>query len=242
MNKLVKTKASIIILSYFVSLLTLTSCNPCVKGSGHTKSETRILSNFTEVRSNGSYNIVLIEGNESKVTIHGDENILSHVKTNVNNGILEIETKGVRCIRHSEDIIIYVTTPVYSEIKLNGSGKISSQDTLHCENLTVKLSGSGEFSLKVVSQNLTVKLSGSGTYNLFGNTKALSVVISGSGDVNAFQLRSNTSNVSISGSGNCEVNSVDYLTISISGSGNVKYANQPIVNKTISGSGSVSHI
>jgi hypothetical protein len=64
------------------------------------------------------------------------------------------------------------------------------------------------------------------------------VKISGSGDVKAFGFDAKKADITISGSGNVEVNVAESLEVVISGSGNILYKGSPaVINSQISGSG-----
>ena len=69
------------------------------------------------------------------------------------------------------------------------------------------------------------------------------MTISGSGNILALELESETCNVSIPGSGNCDVFVTEELDVFIGGVGSVRYrGDPPIVNTSISGSGTVTPI
>jgi hypothetical protein len=82
-------------------------------------------------------------------------------------------------------------------------------------------------------------ISGSGRIHLGGSAFEHRINISGSGDVRAFDLATTNTYVKISGSGNSEVWTTNYLDVIISGSGSVYYRGNPQINANISGSGGV---
>jgi len=82
-------------------------------------------------------------------------------------------------------------------------------------------------------------ISGSGGIALKGKAQNFEGFISGSGHIDAFGLVSTEAQVTISGSGNCEVNVADFLQVTSTGSGNVYYSGSPRINSRINGSGDV---
>jgi hypothetical protein len=71
------------------------------------------------------------------------------------------------------------------------------------------------------------------------STDRMSVSLIGSGGFFGFPLESNTCDVDISGSGNCEITVNDDLDVVIDGSGSIYYKGSPIIHDDITGSGRV---
>jgi hypothetical protein len=87
------------------------------------------------------------------------------------------------------------------------------------------------------------RVTGSGQIKLEGVAEVHDVVINGPGMVATAGLITQQSTVSIIGSGKCEVNSNDKLTVRINGSGKVFYSGNPAnLNSNLSGSGELRHI
>jgi hypothetical protein len=94
--------------------------------------------------------------------------------------------------------------------------------------------------LNILCQDLRATISGSGDALLKGVTKDSDIMISGSGAMHGYGLKTDRSNVTISGSGMAQVNAVDELNALISGSGSVYYKGHPRnVSQMVSGSGKV---
>ena len=70
-------------------------------------------------------------------------------------------------------------------------------------------------------------------------TDHLEVILMGSGNFNGFLLSSQTSQVDIVGSGNCELSVSNHLDATLEGSGSVFYKGNPIILADVQGSGRV---
>jgi hypothetical protein len=102
------------------------------------------------------------------------------------------------------------------------------------------MSGSGSMELNILCQDLRATISGSGDALLKGVAKDSEIMISGSGAMHGYDLMTERSDVTISGSGIAQVNAVDELNALISGSGSVYYKGYPRnVSQMVSGSGKV---
>ena len=119
------------------------------------------------------------------------------------------------------------------EIKISGSS-----DVKFPHNVKLRL---GEFSVfeDLDCKNLTSKVSGSGDITLKGKADEARYSVSGSGDIKAYDLSVNDLSCSVSGSGDARVYAKDNMNLSVSGSGDIRYKGPASVHKSKSGSGSI---
>ncbi len=86
-----------------------------------------------------------------------------------------------------------------------------------------------------------VGVTGTGDFNLVGEKQSqLDLYITGAGSVEAFDMEADNCNISITGTGNCEVSVNESLNVTISGVGNVFYKGSPQLFTDISGVGNVN--
>ena len=210
------------------------------RGEGPIVTERRSLPEFQSIENAVGADIILTQGRQKEVVIEAQQNVLNELKTEVQNGRLEIEfDKNVG--RH-DGIKLYITIPVISEVSLSGSGSVRSENELKGDELKVNISGSGNMDIQARYERLKSVISGSGDMNLAGRGEYLEVQISGSGNVQAVDFEAEEAIVRISGSGGVEVDVEESLDVSIAGSGDLKYKGRPVVKSSTSGSGSVSPI
>ena len=125
---------------------------------------------------------------------------------------------------------------------LAGSGNILGDGPFETSSIRMSILGSGNITMEVYCENVDAEIPGSGNISISGQSDISDAHISGSGNIMAFNLESRSCEVSITGSGNCDVNVTETLDVHISGSGSVRYKGNPTVNSTITGSGSVIRI
>lgn len=232
-------KLSINLVVYLFLILTSSCINDwdCERGEGPVVSQEIILPEFESFSLNGSGTVYLTQGEEQEVIIEGQSNIIDLIRTRVYNGHWDIEFSD--CIRHHGDLKFFITLPYTSEININGSGKVISQNILTGDQITTRINGSGDVDLGVDVDHVKSNISGSGSVFLEGLTATSDFKITGSGKVHAFDLLSAASEIRISGSGDAEVNVLDQLEVNISGSGDVRYKGTAAVQSNISGSGKI---
>lgn len=214
-----------------------------INGNGNVVSETRTTSDYDAIKVSGSFDVDLVAGKEGKITIKGEQNLLTAIKVEVENNTLKVYIVKGTNIRPSAGKKIQITIPfeTISELSLAGSGDIQSKDTIKSDKFLARLSGSGNFNLALSSANLELNLSGSGNVRLKGNADNFTTKLSGSGDIDASGLKSNNVDVNISGSGDSRVNCSQSLTARVSGSGDIKYSGNPEKRDVkVSGSGNIS--
>jgi hypothetical protein len=233
-------------LSLLLSVLVLSSFhqwNERVKGNGQLKEESRSADSFKEIRTSGSYKVIIQQGSGHDIKIEAEENLLPYIVTEVRGNELKIYTKKGYSINPTKTITVNVTLEQLSALSSSGSGGFYSKGVLKSDGLELSCSGSGGADLDVSTRKIEVSLSGSSNIKLRGTATEAEYRISGSADISAFDLVGDDIDISISGSGNANVTANKKLEVKVSGSGSVKYRGTPeSVDQRVSGSGRVSKV
>ena len=208
---------------------------PCVRGNGNTVSRDLNLPDFTGVDLDISAEVIITQGDNFKVTVEGESNIIAELERDVRNGIWEIDFD--RCVRDMDELTIFITMPRVRSLSISGSGIITSTNILKVDDIDLSISGSGKIDVGLDADDISSRISGSGRVVLEGESNSVEHTVSGSGDLFAFLLQTRDADIRVSGSGNSEVNVSDNLTVRISGSGDVYYRGKPQVEVSVSGSG-----
>jgi hypothetical protein len=147
------------------------------------------------------------------VTVSGPEQVVRHVV--VEDGRIRFDHGW----RHGgRRLSITMTAPNVSDFAISGSGR-----------LTI---------VNYRQPRLKVTVSGSGEAEARGETEAADVTISGSGDVDLAELKTRSAEVTVSGTGNATVAPSEEARLSISGSGDINLESHPArLETSISGSG-----
>jgi len=215
--------------------------NKKIKGNGKVVTIERNTGDYDGIRVGGFYEVELIEGNEGKITLEGEENILEYVETKVRAGNLTIKSVDNMNLRPTEKVFITVPVQRIDYIRLSGSGKVIGKKTLDTDHFRIRTSGSRNLDLVLDSENLSITTSGSSRINLKGNSGDLDVTTSGSSIINAYELEVESAKIVLSGSSKVRVTVNKAIDAKVSGSGNISYKGNPEkVNTKTSGSGKVS--
>ena len=216
--------------------------NKKVSGNGNYTVQNRNVSDYDAVSLTGSMDVELVAGNEGKITVEAESNLMEYITTEVSGGTLKISVeKGVSLRPSKKGIKVTVPVKEIEEVNLTGSGDIWNTDRLSARNFKISLTGSGDIKLNLHSQEIHGDITGSGDVTLTGKTEKLLCKTTGSGDFKAYDLEAEEVDAQISGSGDMQVNASRYLKARISGSGDIKFRGNPEKQdfKTF-GSGSIS--
>lgn len=227
-----------------VLLFVTTSCaQKRIKGNGNVVTIERTTNDYNGIAVSGFYEVELVDGQEGKLTLKGEDNILDYIETKVQGGMLHIKPKKNKQLIPSRGEGIFITIPVerIDKVRLSGSGNFVGNKTLTANDLDIQISGARIIDLTVDAAQVSVMTSGSSNIKLKGGTKVFNVRSSGSSIVKAYDLEVDEATFELSGSSDVETTVTESLTSRVSGSGNIRYRGNPekLVSK-ISGSGSVS--
>ena len=213
-----------------------------VPGSGDLKTEERSVSGFNKVSLSGVGDLNITQGNEEKLSIEAEDNLLEYITTEVVNGELQIGVKQGISILPTKTIRFDLTVKDLDAIAVSGAGNVRA-DALHSDDMSMSVSGASNVEIKdLQATHLKVNSSGTGNFDLTGKVEKQEITISGAGNYRAPDLESGAANLTISGAGNSTLWVKDSLTVKISGFGRVEYYGDPQVNQDISGGGGVKSL
>jgi hypothetical protein len=184
-----------------------------IKGSGVKATIERKVQSFSSIKSDGQFDINYRNGKQS-LSISGDNNIINHISTRVDNGELFISINN--------------SYSSYQPIVINLSSK-----TLE----TVTLDGASTMVLDDIKSN-KLRINLIGTADIFANgvVNKLELNIQGTGDVKARKLNAQFVSVNLEGTSDIELTARTELNIDVSGVGDILYFGKPKkIRKQISG-------
>jgi hypothetical protein len=190
-----------------------------VKGSGNVITDKRDVSGFHGVEVGGIYQVEITAQKEFGVTVEADDNIAPLVKTEVENGILKIESEGR--ISPKSTIRIVIAAPDVDSLDISGVA-----------NVTVN---------NVRNDALAIDSSGASKISLNGETSKLKVDVSGAVKVDAGELKAADATVDANGASNVLVNVSGTLKADASGASHINYSGTPSsVQKSTTGVANIS--
>lgn len=206
--------------------------------------ETRTVGAFRSISNSGSIVVEVRFGDRESVRLEGDDDAIKEIETVVEGGTLKIRYKNRIRIggQNWGRVTAYVTAKRIEALSQSGSGSITVAGKLSGNELNTSLSGSGRIVFESDVDVCNASISGSGRITANGRTKKSNVSISGSGRFDGSDLKSQSANLKISGSGSITIHADDQLDASVSGSGSIRYSGNAKTNFKKSGSGSLRKI
>ena len=193
--------------------------NDTIYGSGKIVSQTREVEECSALTIQNLGDVYLTQDTSQLIRIEADENILDQVISNKVNGALVV---GLKDGSYSNVTLrAYVSLKTIESITINGAGKITTQNSLNCDNLDLTINGAGD-----------VTVQGNGNY--------VYCFINGTGNVMAKDFSVQKCKAMVNGAGNITLTVTEDLDATVNGAGNIYYYGNP-ANVTTSITG-VGHI
>lgn len=239
--KIMSKKLTVLIALISISIASAQNWkNEKIKESGIKTTITRTTTTYDAISAIGSFKVALVSGKEGNITIDGDENIISHIVTEVENNTLIVRFDKNKNYTYKSSITITIPFEEISSVSFGGSGEIETKNTITATNFNIAFTGSGEGNFDISATRLKTTLSGSGEIEIKGEVKELEETVSGSGEIDSSKLITTNANVIVTGSGEIKVNCTTFLEAKVAGSGTIKYKSKPqSVDKVITGSGEI---
>jgi hypothetical protein len=208
----------------------------------------RHLSGFNGIDISGSFDVYVTQGATESVKVEAPANVIDRIITEVNGGVLKIYNKnnswhwGDWWGTHKK-IAIYVVAKNLNSINLTGSGDVYFKEGITANSLKLRIGGSGDMTGKVDTKILESSISGSGDMRLSGHAQNSTVSLAGSGDYTARSLLTVSCAVSVTGSGDAEINASEKIDATVHGSGDIRYTGTvKNVSSSKTGSGDISRL
>jgi hypothetical protein len=226
------------LLAIAVAVLAVVGCSAGVVGSGRVITETRPVSGVSAVSLGGVGELTIVQGEPESLEIEAEDNIMPHIRTETNAGILDIGEKGG--VEPKKPIRFKLTVSRLTKVYSSGAGSVRADKFSSPGLLDLRVNGAGavEFS-QLECASVKVVLAGAGAVKLQGHTRNQDVEISGAANYLAGDLRTQYTKLAISGAGNARVWAMSELDVSISGMGKVDYYGNPTIKQEIAGVGSL---
>ncbi len=236
-------------ISFLILAIIIISCNDenkfdCLKNTGDIITENRAVSDFNEIDVDDKINLFINHDTVNKIVVEAGENLLESIKTSINDKTLTIRNKN-KCnwVRSFEnEINIYISVKELNKISYNGSGNITSTNTIESKNFTLDVwNGSGNIDISINSELSYINMhTGYAEVKVKGFSQNTYVYNAGNGPSLLVDLESNQTYIRSKSINDCYINVNFLLNAEIENIGNIYYKGNPAtVNTNITGSGSL---
>lgn len=211
-----------------------------IKGNGVVVSEKRDLGTFTSVSASSGIDAYIHQGEDCKVKIEAEENIIPVIITEVKNGRLKIYLEG--SVNTRKPMVVNIWMSDIKGISASGGSDVYSVGILKGDEINLGASGGADIELELDVNHVDCTVSGGSDAELSGQAGSCKMQASGGSDIKAYQLMASTCTVSASGGSDAYVNVKDEINLSASGGSDVYYKGDAKIGKMqVSGSSDVHH-
>jgi len=198
-------------------------------------SEVRQVGPFKGIKAGEAISVTLKKGDKEGIKVEVDGAPLNAVITEVSGNYLKIHmAEGSWKNRKVNVTVTYVSL---ERVSASSACSIVSEGTLKTEVLDVTASSAASVELTVDAGRVTVDVTSAGDIILEGKAKGLTVEATSAGVVNAYNMESETVDVSTSSAGSVKVNVTKELRAEASSGGTIRYRGNPGKSDTRATSG-----
>ena len=226
-------------------LISITSCQAIINiqtidGSGNVIEQSRPLSGVQKVTLATQGELTILFGNEEKLVVSAEDNLLPYLTSEIRGGELEIANLSTVNLHPTKPIQYILTVKSLAGVTATSLGNIHVPE-VRCPNFTLTVSSSGNIDIAgLFADRLNLTISSSGDITILtGEVSDQTITISSSGNYTALNVTSKRATVTISSSGNANIQVSEKIKAAISSSGNVNYAGKPVLDWSSSSSGKV---
>ena len=148
--------------------------------------QTQELATFDGIKVSGVFKVIFTQGVPQSVKIETDEKLMDKIKTEVKEGILNLDTKGVG--NNSGRMTVYITAKDLKSLDMSGASKFSTTNKINTSQLTIELSGIASAAITTDASTVKCNLLGVSKLNLQGTGDQLSADISGTSQLRGFTI------------------------------------------------------
>lgn len=213
-----------------------------IKGTGYLLVQARDASKpFTKISVQQGITLYLKQGKEFGITIEADDNIISHVKTEIKNGQLNVFLDPNVIIRSFTAMNVSVATPEITGLDVSSAARLIGSSPLRVNKLELSASGAAVVKLEVEGKELDVEASNAAKLELKGAVDHLELEMSSSATLKAWDLRVSDCEAEISNAAKAEVYVSGTLGVQLSSAGLLVYDGNPRITKQdVSGRGALA--
>jgi hypothetical protein len=211
-----------------------------IDGTGNVTVEKRDVNDvFTKVKVERGLEVVISQSELKKIEVEADQNLLEHISTKVENGVLIITSD--ESIDSSESLIVRVQMPVIEGLIATSGSKITVGTTLKGTSIRLDSSSGSEIEAILEYDEVRSTSSSGSSITLSGIALKLFTDASSGSDITAESLEVNRVESEASSGSTTSVNPLQELKAVASSGSSIESVTKPaIINKDESSGGSVS--
>ena len=161
-----------------------------IDGSGNVITEKRTINeSFTKIDVSRGIEVIVEQDNDEAVEVEADDNIIQHITTKVENGVLVVSTD--ESIDFAESMTVKVKMPTINGLEATSGSNIKTNATIKGNKIAVKSSSGSEIEVTLEYEAVTTESTSGSEQTLAGKTLKLTTASSSGSEINADHLIAN---------------------------------------------------
>jgi hypothetical protein len=200
----------------------------------------QVTDSFNAIELEGNFEVYLFNGDQHKVVLEGDEDVLEWVVLNVVDDVLKITYLNDKVVKKSQSVILEITVKDLREFSSVSALKLVTPNVFSFEKLVFDLAGAVSMELNLEGHELEAYCAGASSIKAQGKVKSAKFELPGAGKLEGFDLKAEKVVLILAGAGKAEVYATEALQAEIAGACSVVYQGDPEnVYSNVSGIGRV---
>ncbi len=206
-----------------------------VEGNKNVTTEDRQVSDFTAVSVSSGIDLYLTQGNKETLKLEADENLMEHIITEVENGVLKIYSK--KNLRKYKKLEAHLTFKELDKISGSAGADVFAEKRIKADKMYVNMSSGSDIKLKLKAPKIRLNMSSGSDGIVDFEGKSVKINASSGSDVEmlASNLDDFTANIS-SGSDIMIQGSAQIVNINASSGSDMDAFDFTVANATIDAS------
>ncbi|WP_046744564.1 head GIN domain-containing protein [Kordia zhangzhouensis] len=230
------------IIAIAILSILLTSCdfnfNNGIAGNRNVVTEEREADEpFTTIKASEGLDVYITQASSPSIEVEADENVISLIATDIDNGILRIHTE--KNIGRCKSKKVHVRMPSIEKIIGTSGADVFSTSTIVSDDLEVKSTSGADVKIEVEAENVFCSSSSGADIKISGTAQSLVAKASSGSDIAAKDLEVKSCDASASSGADVTVTVSEKLVANSSSGGDISYYGNPnsvSKNKSVSGS------
>lgn len=204
-----------------------------VDGSGEIVTEEFDLEAINAVEIGTVFNVEIVVGDEQRVEVRADDNLFEHLKIEVNNGTLELDTKSGSSIGKATLLATVMVTQL-DALSASGASDVAVSG-IDSSDFELDVSGASDLAIAGKIVRLDVNVSGASDVDLSGSVESADIVVDGASDLDFDDSTVGDVEVDLSGASTLSMRQAESVRGSVDGVSTIKVGTDTSVELDTSG-------
>ncbi|WP_306353018.1 head GIN domain-containing protein [Flavobacterium sp. '19STA2R22 D10 B1'] len=211
-----------------------------VNGDGTVVTQNRTASApFYSIQASNGLDIIIEQSDKQAIIVEADQNLQDHIKTSIENGVLEV-TSDVN-IKKASSKKVFIKIKELKELQTSSGADVRGKNTIVSKNIDLKSTSGSSIYITLKATNTKTVVSSGSSMEINGATQNYFVDSSSGSSLDAKDFKAQSITSEASSGGSMRINPVENLIATASSGGSIQYVNNPkTIKRKMSSGGSIS--